>query len=311
MALSIEPKSYTSQQHDQFEVTAEGLGRYVIDVSLPPGVTPGTTYPVILVTDGNLLFDIAQCVAHGRSQQLGSLLPPAILVGVGYPVDEGNASFYARRNYDFHDEWDMQDVLGQTLHGIFEGMKAAEGKTDLEMHAGGAPRFQQFLSDELLPALAEHYPIDLQGRHTLIGDSSGGHFVLRTLYDENSPFSRYVSISPGFGSANDSIKEREARFAANHDDLEVDLFLCSGAVEVDGDTVMGLCRFGSGITWVAEQFAIRNWTSANVHWEIMNEEDHASIAPRAISTGLRSVFLRRPGVHKAEIAEFMAQFYTS
>ncbi len=201
----------------------------------------------------------------------------------------------------------MQDTLGQTLHTVFEGMKAMEGNTELEMHAGGAPRFLEFLRDELLPQLSEHYPIDLQGRHTLVGDSSGGHFVLRTLYDAESPFSRYLSISPGFGSANDSIKEREARFAAEHDDLDVDLFLCSGAVEVDGDNVMGLCRFGSGITWVAEQFAIRNWSSARVNWEIMNEEDHGSIAPRAVSAGLRSVFQRRPGVHTAEIQAAMAE----
>ncbi len=295
--ISFEPKRYEPSQHDQFEVSAEGLGRYVIDVSLPASVEEGEKYPVILVTDGNLLFDLVQSVAHGRSQMLGSIMPPAVLVGVGYPGDEGAASFYARRNYDFHDDWEMTDPLGLTLHGIFDGMKAMEGKPDLEMHAGGAPRFQEFLSGELLPGLAGRYPIDLEGRHTLVGDSSGGHFVLRTLYDENSPFSRYVCISPGFGSALDSIKEREARFAAAHDDLDVDLFLCSGAAEVDGDTTMGLCRFGSGITWVAEQFAIRGWPSARVHWEIMDKEDHVSIAPRAISAGLRSVHRRRPGVH--------------
>ena len=307
MALNINPQPYEVQGHEQFEVEAEGLGRYTIDVSVPANIAEGDTLPVILVTDGNLLFDIAHTVTHGRGQQLGSMLPPCVLVGVGYPLDEGNASFYARRNYDFHDAWEMKDPLGQTLHGIFTAMKTAEGKPELEMHAGGAPRFQSFLSDEFLPELAEHYPIDLNGRHTLIGDSSGGHFVLRTMFDPNSPFKNYVCISPGFGSALDSIKEREAAYAAEHDALDVDLFLCSGAIEIDESAVNGLCRFGSGIMWVTEQMAIRSWPSAKVHWEVMNYEDHRSIAPRAIAAGLRSVFRRRPGVHQEELAAVAAE----
>lgn len=301
--VDFTPAPAHSRNHDQFEVQAEGLGRYTIDVSLPLGHdTSGQKYPVVLVTDGNLLFDLVQVTLHGRMSGSMAFIPPCVVVGVGYPADEGMASFYARRNFDFHDDWEMVDPLGQALHGIFEGMKAQEGKPELTMHAGGAPRFTEFLRDELLPGLATHYPIDLGARQTLIGDSSGGHYVLRTLYDPDSPFSRYVCISPGFGSAMDSIKEREATYASRHEDLEVDLFVCCGAVEVDQGSVMGLCRFGSGVAWVAEQMAVRAWPSARVHWEIMNHEDHGSIPARAVSAGLRSVFRVRPGVHDEEIA---------
>src|SRR5262249_28581296 len=136
--------------------------------------------------------------------------------------------------------------------------------------------------------------------HTLIGDSSGGHFVLRAIYDPTSPFRRYVCISPGFGSAEGTIERAEADYAATHTDLDADIFLCCGQVEVNQDSIMSLCRFGSGVTWVAEQFAIRKWPSARLHWEVMNLEDHGSIAPRAIAAGLRSVHRLRPGVHDAE-----------
>jgi len=71
--------------------------------------------------------------------------------------------------------------------------------------------------------------------------------------------------------------------------------------------VTALCRFGSGVTWVAEQFAIRQWPSARVHWEIMNNEDHASIAARAIAAGLRSVHRVRPGVHDEEVLRQSAE----
>ena len=301
-AIKFEPRPASTDRHDQFEVVADGLGRYTIDISLPAGHDrEEARYPVVMVVDGNLLFDAAQVALHGRFMSAGGLLPPSILVGVGYPADEGMASFYARRNYDFHGPWAMTDPLGLSLHGYFNMMKTAEGKPDMEMRAGGYERFMGFLRDELLPSLAARYPIDLKARHALIGDSSGGHFVLRALYDPASPFRRYVCISPGFGSAEGAIQRAEAEYAAAHDDLDADLFICCGRVEIDQEPVMAMLRFGSGVTWIAEQFAIRGWRSARIDWEIMNHEDHGSIQLRAVAAGLRSVHRLRPGVDEAEV----------
>ena len=302
MTLAFTPRPFQPANHDQFEVTAAGLGRYTIDVSLPAGyATSGQTYPVILVVDGNLLFDVVQTVAHGRFASVAPVLPPSILVGVGYPADEGFASFYARRNSDFHDDWDMTDPLGQALRGIFNALKTADGKPHLTIGTGGYPRFMAFLRDELLPALAGRYPIDLAGRHTLIGDSSGGHFALRALFDPSNPFRRHVVISPGFSAGDDAIQRAAAAYAASHDDLDVDVFVCCGTVEVDAEPVAALCRFGTGVMWTAEWFGVRQWPSARCKWEVMNHEDHTSIAPRAVAAGLRSVHSRRPGVHDQEL----------
>jgi predicted alpha/beta superfamily hydrolase len=291
---------------EQFDLSADGLGRYTIDVALPAGhERGGASYPVILTTDANILFDMVQTVAHGRFQE-GNLLPPSILVGVGYPADEGLASWYGRRNQDFHGEWDMSDPLGKLLHMYFDMMKAADRKPDLVMTAGGYPRFMKFLRDELLPLLAQKYPIDPAARHTLIGHSSGGHFVLRALFDPSSPFRRYVSISPSLGSAPGTIQRAEAEYAAAHQDLDADVFVCCGAVEVDGDPAAAMCQFATGVTWTAGQFATRQWPSARLHWEVMNNEDHASIPLRAIAAGLRSVHRLRPGVHVEEIRRAQA-----
>jgi predicted alpha/beta superfamily hydrolase len=307
MTLKFQPKPLESPDHHRFEVVADGLGRYVIDVSLPPGHAKGDAqYPVILVTDGNLLFDIAQVQVHGGFATASGVLPPSILVGVGYPADEGVASFYGRRNFDFHGPWEMTDALGKTLQRVFTMLKNADGKPDWEMRPGGYDRFMRFLRDELMPSLADRYSIDAAARHTLIGDSSGGHFVLRALYDSTSPFRRYICISPGFGSAENAIPKAEAEYAASHSDLDVDLFMCAGRVEIDQDPISALCRFGSGITWIAEQFALRQWPSARVHWEIMNNEDHTSIPQRALAAGLRSVHELRPGINDHELRKAAA-----
>ena len=305
MSLSIAPRPATTTNHDQFEVRAEGLGRYTIDVSVPAGSARGTKgLPVILVTDGNVLFDLVRTILHSRFAQIASsVLPPSIIVGVGYPADEGLAGFFSRRHFDFHGEWDMTDPLGIHFQMILEGMKMLEGKPDLTMRTGGAEQFSSFIRDDLLPGLAAHYPIDLEARHTLIGESSGGHYVLRDVFDPRSPFSRYVCISPGFGSAPGSIERLEAEYAAGHDDLDADIFLCCGKVEATGTVPEAMAHFASGITWVAEQLAMRAFPSARVAWEVMDLEDHNSIAPRAVTAGLRSVHRLRPGVHDAELAE--------
>lgn len=297
MSLELSPEPRTNANLLQFVVDAQGLGRYTIDVSLPAKRTPDEKFPVILVTDGNVLFDAVQSYLHGGLGVL-SFVPPAIVVGVGYPADEGLASYCARRNFDFYGDWDMTDAIGQILHESIKSIKAAEGKPELEMKAGGAPLFSKFLRDELLPALATHFPIDTSVKHTLVGVSSGGHFVLRTLYDPASPFSRYICISPGFGAEPGAIEKIEADYAAIHDDLEATLYICCGREEVGADRTRGLARHGSGVTWIAEQFAIRGYKSARLEWEILNNEDHASSPTRGVASGLRSVYGKRPGIDK-------------
>lgn len=280
----------------QFVVEARGLGRYTIDVSLPRARKPGEKFPVIVVTDGNMFFDTVQAYLHGGAGII-SYIPAVIVIGVGYPADEGLGSFLARRTFDFYGDWDMTDTVGKLLRESLEGVKAAEGKPELEMKAGGAVRFGDFLRNELLPALAEQFPIDISAKHTLIGVSSGGHYVLRALYDPDSPFSRYVCISPGFGAGAGAIEKLEAQYAAAYSDLEAKLYICCGREEI---ATMAFARIGSGVIWVAEQFANRAWKSAHVEWEILNNENHHSSPTRAIASGLRSVFGKRPGVDKDE-----------
>ncbi|MBS0412640.1 MAG: alpha/beta hydrolase [Proteobacteria bacterium] len=292
-------KPYASPFRQRLEVNAPGLGRYVIDVSLPEGVDPGERMPVIVLLDGNLLFELGRAVLHNRIGSLGSRMPPSVIVGVGYPEDEGLSGFYARRNHDFHEAWDMNDPMGRRLREIFEALQAAEGKAGLKITAGGYGDFLRFLGEALLPGLAERFPVDLSARHTLVGDSSGGHFVLRALFDAASPFSRYVAISPSLGAAEGSIQKAEAAYAAAHGDLEADVFVCAGVVETGENRDNALAGFGSAVTWAAERFALRQWPSARLAWELMNQEDHASIAPRAIAAGLRSVHGLRPGAFSA------------
>jgi predicted alpha/beta superfamily hydrolase len=297
--MKIDPKPAPAARHDQFEVAAEVHGRYVIDVSLPAKIESGVKLPVVLVVDGNYFFDIVQVAVNGLLAEVSGglglgFMPPSIVVGVGYPKSEGTLSTVVRRNYDFYDPWDMEDALGRLVRETYGAYAAAEGRPELEVRAGGYEGFMAFLRDDLLPALAEHYPIDLKARHTLIGHSSGGYFALRALYDPTSPFSRYIASSAG-GGAPGAIEQAEAAYAADHTDLAADVFISAGTHEVHG-THGATTRFASTMARAAEQFTLRQWPSGRLTWELMNNEDHYSIMPRAVCAGLRSVHGTRPAV---------------
>jgi hypothetical protein len=259
---------------------------------MPAALAAGERLPVVLLVDGNWTFDVAHAIVHGPFATLAGDVPRVVLVGVGYPEREGFAGAYTRRNSDFHGPWDLNDAIGAELKGVF---KTIGGVGELRP-GGGYDAFMSFIR-ELLPCLAQYYPIDVAARHCLIGHSSGGHFTLRALFDPRSPFSRYVAISPSLGTAAGEIHAAEAAYAASHDDLAAEIFVCAGTTEVAQNRAMGLCAFGGGVTWIVEQFSIRNWPSAKFAWEFMGNESHSSIAPRAIAAGLRSVFRMRPGVH--------------
>lgn len=289
MALRLSATTPTSNG-TAFEVDVPGLGRYDIQISLPAGYhDSAASYPVIFVLDGNLFFDTVHALVNGGGVFQQGLMPSCIVAGIGYPAYEGMASYYARRNYDFYGPWEMTDQVGQLLQRVFQQLKAREGNSGIVMTAGGAPRFMSFLRDELQPVLAERFRIDSAARHMLIGNSSGGHFALRAMFDPDSPFRRYVCISPAVGCASGSIERVEAEYSATHDDLDVEAFLCAGSREMD-NPVHALARVVSGVCWVREQLAIRDYPSARIAAEIMPGEHHGLITARALGRALNFIF---------------------
>jgi len=299
--LKIQQKSTLT--HDQFELTAEGLWRYVIDVSRPTDVSTDIRLPVILVVDGNWYFDFVQVIVHGPQARMAreadsEFFPPSFVVGVGYPEDEGQASNAARCCFDFQEAWEMNDLMGRVVRDQFTP----------DMRGGGYHRFMAFLRDELFPVLATGYPTDPSARHTLIGHSYGGLFTLRAVYDPQTPFSRFVAISAA-GGEEGVIERAESVYANTQKDLDADVFICAGSEEIAGPPG-AMCRYSSVMTRTAESFTLRQWKSGRLEWEIMNKENHPSILPRAISAGLRSVHRARPdartSAHERSCAALLA-----
>jgi len=284
---SITPAPASFPDIHRFEVAADGLGRYDILVGLPARYDQSDRrYPVVYVTDGQLLFwDSFGAI---RFQSLGAG-PAAIVVAVGYPPDEGLSGWFARRNFDFTPgPWDMTDELGQLLVQHLDSIKAAEGRSDAMMRAGGADRFLAFLRDDLDPAIRATYRVD-DSKPALVGDSSGGCFVLHTVFSGASPFDKYVCVSPTSSLANGAVLRMAESYLSANRNLAARLFLCAGSEEMKTREA-SLMGFVSSVTRLTELLMRVGYPSLELESQIMDGESHLSIFPRAVMQGLLHVF---------------------
>jgi predicted alpha/beta superfamily hydrolase len=150
----------------------EGLD-YRIFMSVPAGDPPPGGFPVLYVLDANAWFGVAAEMTRLYELEGG----PAVVVGIGYPVD----TLYAplRRGHDF--------TLGPPANGKMSVYAGAD--------FGGADRFLSFLRGQVRDTIAAKVPIDRK-RQSLFGHSLGGYFVMHVLLTQPDAFAAYAAASP-------------------------------------------------------------------------------------------------------------------
>lgn len=80
-------------------------------------------------------------------------------------------------------------------------------KDDEEYEGGRAPELRQHLKEEVIP-FVENLDLPLLPFRTLVGHSSGGLFVLNTLFSEGKDyFDAYIAISPAFRPGENRVLE--------------------------------------------------------------------------------------------------------
>src|SRR6476469_1049337 len=120
---------------EYFDLASEHVGdTFRIFVARPVFAGPGR-YPLILAADGNAAFTLVTSIQ--RTLSMGGGVPPAYIVGVGYPTEAGFAQAIQKRNRDY------APTDGGDGARIILGTNAEPG----------AARFFAFLTRELLPAL--------------------------------------------------------------------------------------------------------------------------------------------------------------
>lgn len=171
---SMEPKVSHSGEVRMYSKSVKDS--FVISVQTPDDYVENKTtfYPSVYVLDANFHFPIIASVA--KQYERAGILPPVVLVGVGYP------------SFQLMDSLRVRDYL-----------YPAATPADEVKASGGGPAFYDFLHKELIPYVDSSYRTDKQNR-TLEGHSFGGYFCLYALWRqaEQGPtvFKNFLAASP-------------------------------------------------------------------------------------------------------------------
>ena len=244
--------------------TATGR-EYEISVWRPAGAVG--PLPVLLVTDGNLMFPLATSTV--ALMVAGSEMPPVQVVGVGYPVGGDLAAIMEQRPLD------LFPVRGSP--------------------SVGADGFFGFVHDELSPWLAQRY--DVTDDRTLFGASLGGLFALHVLLNRHGFFRRYIAVSPAVAS-DPGFYDEEARRASAGGELHAIVSLTAGACEdqlspsMDPATRAGLAALECAhhARRIGERLASRAYGGLRLTTTIMPDQTHFTMPFAGMAFGLRNVF---------------------
>lgn len=237
---------------------------YQVFVALPPSYdeSPDRRYPVLYVTDADYAFPLARQIGR-RLNVEGPKLEEFILVGLSYSVgDDGMTS--RRRDYT------------PTPNGPSSAPKDA-------VHGVAAP-YITYLREKVLPFVAGRYRTD-ESRRLLLGHSYGALLGSQILFTDPDMFSGYIVGSPSFWYDRNVMSRFEKDYGAGHSDLKASVYMYVGEREAPA--------FGNDADMVADaknmQAALRahNYPSLRLKLDVLNDEDHLSVAPRGLTHGLK------------------------
>ena len=253
-----------------WDVPDPATGRtYQLFVSLPSsyGKEPERRYPVLYVTDADYAFPMIRQIAR-RLNVEGPKVEEFILIGISYAKgDDGVTS--RRRDYT------------PTPNGPSDAPAGAK-------HGEGA-KHQAWLRDKALPFVSGRYRT-APGRNILLGHSYGALLATQILFSEPELFGGYVLGSPSLWYDGRHMFAAEAAYAAKHRDLKAKIFLYTGEYEAvrKGDS-----RFNQETDLVADSRAFaetlrkRGYPGLVLEDEVLNGEDHVSVAPRGFTRALK------------------------
>ena len=260
-----------------------------ICITSPRYPLDGKRCGTVIATDAEL--SAGSLISTIRSCAVNLDLPLLFAVSIGYPLDVV-PSFALRRNRDLTPTaWPAFALATPSFTGIAETFATGEGKA-----------FLAFIDEELIPALADHFPIDPDDI-TLTGQSFGGLFVLSALFQRPNRFRRYLAVSPSLWWDEGAVLRMAQEATSISPAPSAKVYMCIGELE-------NKARFGAQFApvksqlpsamqnadmmgdmfvmqhllqpWVGEQFS----TEAHVY----PEESHESTMGAALSRGLRRLY---------------------
>ncbi|MBX9575642.1 MAG: prolyl oligopeptidase family serine peptidase [Caulobacteraceae bacterium] len=239
---------------------------YQVFVQLPASyeASPDRRYPVVYVTDADYAFPVIRQISR-RVNLNGPVIEEFILVGLSYARGEDGV---VSRNRDYT----------PTANG--------PRRSRAMVHGGGAD-YQAYLKSQVLPYVDERFRTD-PSRRILLGHSYGGLLAAQILFSEPELFSGYGLGSPSLWFDRRHIFGREQAYAERRRDLPAEVYMYVGDFEVPGTSP----RNTDDVDMVSDVRALertlkdRDYAGLTVRAEVLNDEDHLTVAPRGFTHAL-------------------------
>ncbi len=212
-------------------------------------------YPVLYLLDGDVAFGMAASIA--RYLQFGNAIPELIIVGIGYGALKKNEGNMRSRDYTISPK---------------RGRRGT----------GGAPKFREFLKEELIPYIENTYRTIPDDR-TINGYSLGSLFAVYTLFTEPDLFSRYIIGSPHLSWDDYRIFTVQEEAFEKMDDIDAKVFISVGSEE---DEEKYFNPIDEMVTLITE----KGYESLKMETKVFGGGTHLICPPEALSYGLVSVF---------------------
>jgi predicted alpha/beta superfamily hydrolase len=212
-------------------------------------------YPVLYLLDGDVTFGMAASIA--RYLQFGNTIPELIIVGIGYGTLKKSEGNMKSRDYT---------------------ISPKKGRSG----TGGAPKFREFLKEELIPYMESTYRSNPDER-TISGYSLGSLFALYTLFTEPDLFNNYIIGSPHLSWDEYRIFTVQEEAFENMDDIDAKVFISVGSEE---DEEKYFNPIDEMVTLIDE----KGYESLKMETKVFDGGTHLICPPEALVYGLVSVF---------------------
>jgi predicted alpha/beta superfamily hydrolase len=237
---------------------------YQVFVSLPASYEkePNRRYPVLYITDAGYAFPVIREISRRLNVERAQI-EDTILVGLSYANGEDGTR---SRNRDYT----------PTPNGPTRAQTGAS--------QGHGQAYQAYLRDRVMPFIAQRYRTNPK-RALFLGHSYGGLLGAQILFTDPHMFSGYILGSPSLWYDKRHIFSEEARYAAQNRDLPAKVYMYVGQYESPrynrtNEMVGDIRAFES-------MLKKRKYPNLVLKSDILNDEDHVSVAPRGFTHGLK------------------------
>ena len=245
------------------ELHSKVLGeKRILNIYLPEGYNKNdtTTYPVTYLLDGSADEDFIHVVGLYQFNTFSWInrVPKSIVVGI--------ATVDRRRDFTYPTTIEKDKIKYPTT--------------------GQSDKFISFLEKELQPFIIKKYKG--KGAKTIIGQSLGGLLTAEIILKKPTLFNKYIIVSPSLWWDNGSLLNRVSPTILESFPAKIDVYIGVGKEGLTPTEIPRVMEVDANL--LAEKIRNNKSKRAQVYFDYLPEEDHATILHPALFNALRLLY---------------------